>query len=40
LKDFLESKGMLQKWYDYEEKATEAGLRAWCKANDILLEEG
>jgi hypothetical protein len=33
----LESRGALQRWYDYEERATEEALRAWCQDNDIQL---
>ena len=29
-KDFLERRGRIQAWYDYESAATEARLRAWC----------
>ena len=34
-KNFLESKGMLEQWYDYESKAQERALREWCKLNSI-----
>jgi hypothetical protein len=36
-KDFLESKGMLQSWYDFESTAQERALREWCKDNGIEL---
>ena len=36
-KDFLDRRGKLQAWYDYEEAATEARLRQWCADNDIEL---
>lgn len=36
-KRLLESRGALQQWYDYEERATEEALRAWCEDNDIQL---
>jgi hypothetical protein len=39
LKEFLASTGMLQKWYDFETKTTEAVLRAWCRENGIVLED-
>ena len=34
-KQLLESKGMLDQWYAYEEKKQEAALREWCTENDI-----
>jgi hypothetical protein len=34
-KDFLASRHMLQNWYDYESRMTEAALRAWCQENGI-----
>ena len=36
-KRLLEARGALQRWYDYEERATEEALRNWCQDNDILL---
>jgi len=36
-KDFLESKDLLQSWYDFESKAQEKALREWCKDNGIEL---
>jgi len=36
-KDFLESKDLLQEWYDYEQAAQENALREWCKDNRIEL---
>ena len=36
-KDLLESRDMLEKWYEYEEAATEDVLRGWCKRNDIEI---
>ena len=36
-KDFLETRSMLEKWYAFEEKATEAALRGWCEENGIEL---
>ena len=36
-KDFLERKGRIQAWYDYEGAATEARLRAWCAEHGIDL---
>lgn len=36
-KGLLESKGLLQDWYDYEEEAQRAALRKWCEDNEIEL---
>jgi len=36
-KDFLEAKGMLQKWYDYEEEQRLKAINEWCEENDIPL---
>jgi hypothetical protein len=36
-KDFLESRGLLKSWYDFERQREEQGLRQWCKENDIEL---
>lgn len=38
-KDFLDAKRMLERWYDFEAKATERALRAWCQENDIELTD-
>jgi hypothetical protein len=38
LKDFLDAKGMLEKWYEFETKSTEHALRAWCQEHGIELE--
>lgn len=37
IKDLLESRSMLQKWYDYENHATDEALRGWCEENGIRL---
>ena len=34
-KDFLDLKGMLQKWYDFENQREQAALLQWCEENDI-----
>jgi hypothetical protein len=39
-KDLLESAGLLEKWYKFEEASVEQGLREWCAANDIEIVEG
>jgi hypothetical protein len=36
-KEFLESKGFLQEWYDFEKEAYERALREWCKENKVEL---
>jgi hypothetical protein len=36
---FLQGRRMLQRWYDFETKATEAALRAWCAENGVVLED-
>ncbi len=38
-KDFLESKGMLQKWYDFEEKQGQSTLLQWCEENGIDITD-
>ena len=37
-KDLLDRQGQLDAWHRYEEQATEAALREWCQAKEILLE--
>ncbi|WP_417615320.1 UPF0158 family protein [Oceanisphaera sp.] len=39
-KSLLERRNMLEQWYEYEAKATEAALREWCELNDIELDNG
>ena len=34
-KTLLERKGMIDKWYEYESRAQEEALRAWCEDNGI-----
>jgi hypothetical protein len=36
-KDFLESKGLLQSWYDFERRREAQVLRQWCEENEIEL---
>ncbi len=36
-KDFLDSKSLLQSWYDFEKTAQERALREWCEDNGIEL---
>jgi hypothetical protein len=39
-KDLLQRKKALDRWYDFETKATEAALREWCEINGITIEPG
>jgi hypothetical protein len=34
-KDLLEYRHAVDRWYAFEQKATEEALRAWCEDNDI-----
>jgi hypothetical protein len=36
-KDFLDARNLLQLWYDFEARAKQKALRAWCQANDIAI---
>lgn len=36
-KDFLERKGCLEAWYDYEAKATEMALRKWAAEEGLTI---
>jgi hypothetical protein len=38
-KDFLETKGLLEIWYDFESKREEQALRQWCLENEIELSD-
>lgn len=39
LKDFLQTTGMLEKWYQFEQKSSEDALRSWCGENEIPVRE-
>jgi hypothetical protein len=39
-RDLLQRKKALDRWYDFENKATEAALKEWCEINDITIEHG
>jgi hypothetical protein len=39
-KDLLERRRALDRWYDFENKATEKALREWCEANGLTIREG
>lgn len=36
-KDLLQSKGLLQAWFDFEHQREEQELRKWCKESEIQL---
>jgi hypothetical protein len=36
-KELLHARGKLQPWYEFEERATEKALLAWCEENGISL---
>ena len=38
-RDMLESRGMQDKWYAFENSATEKALRAWCEEVGIQLDD-
>nr|VFK29350.1 MAG: hypothetical protein BECKMB1821G_GA0114241_104811 [Candidatus Kentron sp. MB]VFK33510.1 MAG: hypothetical protein BECKMB1821I_GA0114274_104711 [Candidatus Kentron sp. MB]VFK76245.1 MAG: hypothetical protein BECKMB1821H_GA0114242_104810 [Candidatus Kentron sp. MB] len=37
-KDLLETRGMLEKWYEYEDTASDEALLRWCEENDIGID--
>ncbi|HLC01579.1 MAG TPA: UPF0158 family protein [Anaerolineales bacterium] len=36
-KDLLEANGLLQSWYDFEDRREEQALRQWCDENEVEL---
>jgi len=38
-KEFVESKGLLQSWYDFEAEQQERALRQWCEDKGIELTD-
>ncbi len=38
-KSFLERKGLLETWYEFENSATSEAMRIWCKDNNIELDD-
>ncbi len=36
-KDLLDSKGLLQKWYDFEKQKEQAAIIQWCEENSINI---
>jgi hypothetical protein len=39
LKSYLERRGLLERWYAFENAEEEMGLRKWCAENGIVLED-
>ena len=37
-KDLIDAKGLLDKWYAFEEEEQNKALREWCQDNDINFE--
>ncbi len=37
-KDFLVEKGLLERWYAFENERTKAALLEWCEENEVVLE--
>ncbi len=38
-KDLLQRENALDRWYDFETKATEKALKEWCDVNDVAIED-
>jgi len=38
-KAFLERKGVIDQWYEYESQAQEKALKLWCKRNGIEIHD-
>jgi hypothetical protein len=38
-KELLDSKDLLEKWYEYENQRTKEALRQWCADNNIELTD-
>jgi hypothetical protein len=38
-KVFLESKGMLETWYEFENQREERAMREWCRENEVEIVE-
>jgi hypothetical protein len=39
-KELLQTRDLLERWYDFENQATDAALCAWCVENDIEVAGG
>ena len=38
-KDLLERKGVLEDWYEYENKRQNEALKEWCRENNIEIKD-
>ena len=38
-KALMELNGLIDQWYEFENRASEEALREWCRDNDIEIEE-
>lgn len=38
-KDLLSKKGLLDKWYDFEDEQNKNALKQWCLENDIKIKD-
>jgi hypothetical protein len=38
-KELLDSLGLLERWYKFEDEQTKTALRQWCKENDLEISE-
>ena len=38
-KDLLSKKGLLDKWYDFEDEQNKNALKQWCLENDIEIKD-
>lgn len=36
-KDLLDTKGLIQKWYEFENQREEHAIRQWCQENEIEI---
>ena len=38
-KDLLESKGLLETWYEFENQREQEALKEWCEENEVELSD-
>ena len=38
-KDFLEDRGMLEQWYEFQSKKQEEAFREWCESSSIEIND-
>jgi deoxyribodipyrimidine photolyase-like uncharacterized protein len=38
-KDLLESKGLLETWYEFENQREQEALKEWCEENEMELSD-